>query len=61
MIAATALRPSYTPIGYPSVSVGQKRRIAPPLTHAHAKPQFQALFRTRTGEMSAKSLAPAGI
>ncbi len=33
--------------------VGQNWRIAPRLTHAHAKPRFQALFRTRTGEMSA--------
>jgi hypothetical protein len=51
--------PSYTPIGYSPVIVGQKRRIAPPLTHAHAEPQFQALFRTRTGEMSAPPLASA--
>ena len=28
----------YTPIGYPSMIVGQKWRIAPRLTHDHAKP-----------------------
>jgi hypothetical protein len=40
--------------------VGQKRRIAPaPMTHDHAEPRFQVLFRTRTGEMSAASPAPA--
>jgi hypothetical protein len=38
--------------------VGQKRRIAPRLTHDHAKPRFQALFRARTGEMSIPPLAP---
>jgi hypothetical protein len=42
------------------VIVGQKRRIAPPLTHDHAEHRFQALFRARTGEMSAAQLAPGG-
>jgi hypothetical protein len=49
-----------TPAGYASVIVGQKRRNAPRLTHDHAEPRFQALIRTRTGEMSAVTLAPAG-
>ena len=40
--------------------VGQKWRNAPRLTHDHAEHRFQAPFRTRTGEMSAASLAPAG-
>ena len=52
--------PSYTPIGYAEVIVGQKRRIAPRLTHDHAEPRFQAVFRTRTGEMSPASPAPDG-
>jgi hypothetical protein len=30
------------------------------LTHNHGEPRLQALFRTRTGEMSAAPLAPAG-
>jgi hypothetical protein len=47
-------------VGYPSTIVGQKRRNAPPLTHDHAGHRFQALFRARTGEMSAAPLAPAG-
>jgi hypothetical protein len=52
--------PIDTPVGYASVIVGQNWRNAPLLTHNQAKPQFQALFRTRTGEMSAAPLAPAG-
>jgi len=40
--------------------VGQKRRNAPPMTHNQAEHRFQALFRTRTGEMSAASPALAG-
>jgi len=48
----------YTPVGYPSVIVGQNWRNAPRLTHNHARPRFQAQFRTRTGEMSAPPLAP---
>jgi hypothetical protein len=52
-------RSIHTPIGYESVIVGQKRRYSPQLTHDQAKPQFQALFRTRTGEMSAAPFAPA--
>jgi hypothetical protein len=40
-----AARPAeYTPIGYASVIVGQKRRIAPRLTHGQAEPRFLALF-----------------
>ena len=50
---------NYTPIGYPSVIVGQKRRNAPRMTHNHAWLRIQALFRTRTGEMSAALLASA--
>ena len=50
---------SYTPIGYQPEIVGQKRRNEPRLTHDHASPQFQARFRTRTGEMSTALLAPA--
>jgi hypothetical protein len=42
----------------PSVIVGQKWRNAPPMTHDHAEHRFQALFRTRTGEMSAPPLGP---
>ena len=48
----------YTPVGYVPVIVGQKRRITPPLTHDDAAHRFQALFRTRTGEMSAAPIAP---
>jgi len=42
------------------MSVGQKRRIAPRLTHDQAELRFQALFRTRTGEMFAAFIAPPG-
>jgi hypothetical protein len=50
----------YTPIGYASVIVGQKRRITPRLTHDQAGPRFQAQFCSRTGEMSAAPLALPG-
>ena len=50
--------PMDTPTGYPPVIVGQKRRIAPRLTHDHAEHRFQAPFRTLTGEMSTPPLAP---
>jgi hypothetical protein len=52
--------PAYTPAGYQPVSAGQKRRNAPPMTHAHAGPPAQVPFRTRTGEMPAAFPAPAG-
>jgi hypothetical protein len=32
----------HTLIGYALDNVGQKRRNAPPLTHDHAAPRFQA-------------------
>ena len=41
-----SVRPSYTPIGYPSVIVGQKRRNAPRLTDQ----------RKRAGEVSRENL-----
>jgi hypothetical protein len=43
------------------VIVGQKRRITPRLTHGQAEPRFQALFCTRTGEMSGAPLALPGL
>ena len=51
----------YTPIGYPPIIVGQKRRITPRLTHDQAELRFQALFCIRTGEMSGAPLALPGL
>jgi hypothetical protein len=53
--------PAYTPVGYASVIVGQKRRITPRLTRDQAERRFQALFCSRTGEMSGAPLALPGL
>jgi hypothetical protein len=57
----SAGRAKHTPIGYPSVIAGQKRRITPRLTHGQAEPRFEALFCSRTGEMSGTPLALPGL
>ena len=53
-------RPSYTPVEYPSVIVGQNAAqcaaFEPTITPS---PRFRVLFRTLTGEMSGAPLAPA--
>ena len=57
----SAVPSAYTPIGYLSVIVCQKRRITPRLTHDQAEPRFQAQFCSRTGEMSGVPLAVVGL
>jgi len=56
----SAARARCTPIGYTLIIVGQKRRITPRLTHNQAGLRFQALFCTRTGEMSVAPRALVG-